>query len=112
MNIFLAGSLWAGLPIMSAITTELILRPSFGRLDWIQDAVFLINPVALAVCAAMGSIDARSGGWQTRLPGNTRLDLFEYTTILVVVCAVGVLIGLGAVLYSCRRFNRLSGRTS
>jgi ABC-type transport system involved in multi-copper enzyme maturation permease subunit len=112
VNMLMAGLLWIALPLLCGLLETFVF--SRGLRSWLRalnDFAFVINPMAMTAVAADSSLSPRRG-WSIELPSGTTLNLFEFTGALAGVAAIGCLAGGAAVWLACRRFNRLSGRTS
>ncbi|MGE3106816.1 MAG: ABC transporter permease [Phycisphaerales bacterium] len=110
LNLLFAAAIWVAIPFLGAIIGELAMRRSD---DEIGDVVLAINPLYMAVIATGSVADhaERTGALDYRMPSG-HLTPFEFTTLLLFVCGVGIAIGLGSLALACRLFVARSGRAS
>jgi ABC-type transport system involved in multi-copper enzyme maturation permease subunit len=111
-NIGLAFAAWLGAPVLAMLGAEFFGSRTVSRhstvLGWLSDSLWCINPMVLAGVAVDG---AAGPDRRYDMPWG-RVSAGVFTPLAMGATALGIVIGLGALIFASRLFNRFGGRSS
>ncbi|MEZ6232944.1 MAG: ABC transporter permease subunit [Phycisphaerales bacterium] len=111
-NTGLALGLWLVAPIVLLLLAQ-ALRADSEVFDKFWFGAFGTQPLPLLVFAVTEASNAsRYGRLEYSLPWLEKMDIYQFTALLVVVSALYAGLGMLAIRFACARFNRLAGRSS